>query len=198
MISIVGIGPGALEYIVPEAMKRIKSADVLIGGARVLSQFKDVNCVKYVIKADTDWSVILKQPGHKVIMASGDPGLYGITELVKRYTDEDIDIVPGISSVQYMFSRLQMPWHDCKIISLHGREQDVIEAVSRYPVVAVLTDCRHNPVYIAKILYGNGIRDRQIYVGENLSYGDEKIRKFSVDELVNYDGDFDINVVVIR
>ncbi|MDI6604270.1 MAG: precorrin-6y C5,15-methyltransferase (decarboxylating) subunit CbiE [Thermoanaerobacteraceae bacterium] len=198
MVTVVGIGPGDEKYITPIALEKIKSADVLVGGNRNLELFSDMTCEKIIINANTDYQEIFKKKGHIVFIASGDPLLYGITDVILRYKEKsDIEIVPGISSIQYIFSKIKISMNDMVVVSLHGREQELISKVKEYKKVAVLTDKRHTPQYIAKLLMENGIYEKTIYIGENLSYENEKISKYKVSELYKCKDEFDMNVVVI-
>lgn len=61
----------------------------------------------------------------------------------------------------------------------------------------VLTDENHDPPFIARLLKDSGIKDRFLYVGENLSYDNEVIERYTVEELAQSRKKFDINVVVI-
>ncbi|ADL07093.1 precorrin-6y C5,15-methyltransferase (decarboxylating) subunit CbiE [Thermosediminibacter oceani] len=199
MVSVVGIGPGAPEYITPAALKRIKEAEVLVGAKRHLNLFKDLACKKIPLEAGLDLGKVLKSPGRVAVIATGDPGIYGILDLVlKHVSEEEVDVIPGISSVQYMMARLRLPAKDTAVVSLHGRGGDIVSAVRNHSTVVVLTDPVNNPVKIARLLLENGILDREIYVGQNLSYENEAIEKYGVKELAGSTGEFDINVVVIR
>lgn len=123
MVTVVGVGPGAREYIVPAALRRIEQADVLVGGKRHLKLFEELECVKIAIETGLDFKDILNRKGRVVILASGDPGLYGILDVVLKYVNkEEVEVIPGISSVQYIMAKLGMPMKDVAVVSLHGRD----------------------------------------------------------------------------
>lgn len=198
MVTIVGIGPGDKRYITYAALEKIKCADILVGGRRNLEQFNDIQCEKIIIKASTDYREILNKKGNIVFIASGEPLLYGITEVILKYIDKtQVEIIPGISSIQYICSRLKITMNDLGVVSLHGRTDDLIKKAKECKNVAVLTDNEHTPQHIADLLMKSGINGRSIYVGENLSYDNEKIREFSVEELANNNEQFNMNIVVI-
>lgn len=198
MISVVGIGPGHPDYITPIALKKIQSADVIIGGRRQLKMCEGVSCTKILFDGKLDLEKALANPGNVVVLASGDPTIYGILDkILSLRKKEEIEVISGISCIQYMLGKLKMPMKDVCVISLHGREQELIKKVEEYKSVAVLTDKIHSPCCIAQSLRQAGIVDVKIYVGENLSYENEKIREFSVEELAESTQNFDLNVVVI-
>jgi cobalt-precorrin-7 (C5)-methyltransferase len=198
LISVVGIGPGHPDYITPFALKRIRKADVLIGGRRQLKLFEHIPCEKIIFKNEINFDKALNHPGNVVVLASGEPGLYGILDLVLKYRRrEDIDVIPGISSIQYMMARLAIPMKDMTVVSIHGREGDLTAKAMQFKTIVVLTDREHNPQYIAQKLKKNDIIDVTIYVGQNLSYEDEIIESFSVEKLSKSKRNFGLNVVVI-
>jgi len=198
MVTIVGIGPGNKKFITPYALEKIKKADMLVGGRRHLKEFEDVNCEKSVINASTDYQHILNKKGDIVILASGEPSLYGITEVILEYVDESqLEIVPGISSIQYMCAKLKMTMNDLTVVSLHGRSEDLVKKVKENKKVVIFTDKAHTPQFIAALLKKANLQDRKIHVGENLSYDNERIYSFTVEELLNCNKKFDLNVVVI-
>ena len=51
-ISIVGCGPGALEYLTPAARAAIEHADVLVGAPRLLDVFPAGRAERIIVKAD--------------------------------------------------------------------------------------------------------------------------------------------------
>ena len=60
-----------------------------------------------------------------------------------------------------------------------------------------MTDNKNTPQKIAEILIENGMEEAVIFVGENLSYENERILEFSAKEMVKVEAKFEMNVVVI-
>ena len=79
-------------------------------------------------------------------------------------------------------SKLGKPWQEAKLSSLHGREGDFIKEVREVNLSIWLTDKINNPTKLAKQLHDENI-ECTIYVGENLSYEDEKITIGSPKEI---------------
>lgn len=186
MIYIVGLGPGNREYILPKALEILKDSDKIIGFDRA------VNSIKFLEKESITVSS-LKELLDNVnenkdldiaIIASGDPTFYGITNYLKSKIEEKIEIIPGVSSFQYLTSKVQVMWSKAHLGSLHGRCEEFLENVKEHDCSIWLTDKVNNPSSLCKILYKNNI-DARVIVGENLSYDDEKISIGTPKELMN-------------
>ena len=107
------------------------------------------------------------------ILASGDPCFYGILDFLQRNGIAIDQVVPGISSIQYMMARLKKSWHSAALLSFHGRECS-IEELRNSKTSIVLTDSSYTPNYISRLLSNMGVKGK-IFVGYNLSYEDELI-----------------------
>lgn len=198
MINIIGIGPGNLNYITKIGENIVNKSDVLIGGTRNLESFKDFNGEKIEIKGSIkkiiDYINNNKDKNISII-ASGDPSIYGIGKyMVSELGSENINIVSGISSIQYIFSRIGMDMNDIYISSCHGKQPD-FDYILSHKKVALVTDTIIGPKEIAKEIIKRKL-NKVIVVGENLSYENEKITILSCEDIINIDK-FDMNVVVI-
>jgi cobalt-precorrin-7 (C5)-methyltransferase len=119
--------------------------------------------------------------------------------MVKKYVPIDnLEFIPGISSLQYMFSKLCLTWDKALMKSVHGRKFDYIDCIDKYSYIGLLTDKVSTPVSIAEELIKYGYSDDIIFhVGERLSYEDELIT--SCSPLQASKGDFDpLSVVIIE
>jgi precorrin-6B C5,15-methyltransferase / cobalt-precorrin-6B C5,C15-methyltransferase len=188
-IHIIGMGPGNAEYIHPAAQRILEASDVLIGGKRNLEAVEELNREKLVIGNNLEEisSYIAKHAGNRriAVLVSGDPGIYSILGFLKaRLEGVDIEVLPGISSLQYLCSRLQLNWNDMRIVSVHGRQEDnLTEIVRKHPKVAIFTGGEQTPGRICASLLEKGIRDACVAVGENLSYPEERIVQGTLEEL---------------
>lgn len=202
-IVIAGLGPGSKDYILPITIKKIKNAQILIGGQRNLESISDISkdIFKMEIDGKLDYLVdyIRENRGKKIVMiVSGDTGFYSMLKFMNRFfNDDDLEVIPGISSMQYLFSKIARPWQDAKLGSLHHKEFDYIKALKKYNRVGLLTDNVNTPQMIAKNLMDNGL-DYTLIIGENLSYDNEKIGYFKASKLINIDDKFSMNVVIIE
>lgn len=195
---VVGIGPGHPDYLLPKAKKLIESADVVIGGKR---NIQSVGCSdQEIVYITADLSLIkayidTNRKGKQIVMiVSGDTGFYSMLSFVRRnYDDESFEVVPGISSMQYLFSAIKKPWQDAYVGSVHGRDLDVETIVKNQSLTGLLTDYKQTPALIASSLVGKG--HFKLYVGERLSYEDEVITIGKPEDIK--DKSFDALSVVI-
>ena len=189
MIYIVGIGPGNKEYILPKATETLTNSDIIIGFFRAINSIEHIKGEKIVVQKLGEILEIIgsRKKDTISIVASGDPGFYGISDYMKKnVSDEIIEIIPGISSFQYMMSKTQMSWQDAFLGSVHGRYEDFINVVKNNKVSIFLTDYKNSPRDLARKLFSEGI-GCNIWVGENLSYDDERIIKGKPEEIKEID-----------
>lgn len=203
-INVLGLGPGSLDYILPAAIKKLEETEVIIGGKRHIESLgKYAENKEYCyITADLEKVLnFIKENRNKKIslILSGDTGFYSmLTFMKKHFSDEELEVIPGISSVQYMFAKISDYWYDAYLSSGHGKEFDYVAKLKEYGKLGMLTDNKNTPQEIAKQLTENGLGKTLIYVGENLSYEDEKIYKYKAKELKNIEYKFKMNVVVLK
>ena len=189
MINVIGLGPGNTDYITKLGEKLIQNSDVVIGGKRNLESIVDFEGEKIV--------EYINNNKHKQIsvIASGDPLIYGIGRYLSKNIDkEDLNIVSGISSLQYIFSKVHIDMNDLYITSSHGKTPD-FDYVLSHKKVCMVTDKIIGPKEICKQILDRNL-EKTIVVGENLSYDNERITIGSPEDILNLE-DFDMCVVVI-
>ena len=202
-IKVAGLGPGNPEYILPAVRKVLSDSEIVIGGRRNIESIKELleeKEIKYIDSRLAELSEYIKQNRMKkiTVIVSGDPGFYSMLNYLENvFGREELEVIPGISSMQYMFSRLGMYWYDAFISSLHGKEFDFTKKINDYNKIGLLTDSKFTPQKIAEELFKNKLNNVKIFVGENLSYENEKIWEFFPENLYNFDYKFGINVVVL-
>lgn len=203
-IDVLGLGPGNRDYILPEVEKRIKSSDLIVGGKRNIESIPDLTSGKEIAYIDRHLKELVQSMKDNMsekkiaVVLSGDTGFYSMLGyLRKNFELSQLDVVPGISSMQYFFAKIGEQWHDAVIKSVHGREFDYIEALKSAGKVGLLTDNINTPQEIAKKIWESGI-EATVYVGENLSYPDECITSGKASEIKSIQKKFDLNVVIIK
>jgi cobalt-precorrin-7 (C5)-methyltransferase len=198
MINIVGLGPGSREYILPKALEALESSEIIIGFARAIESIEFVRVQKETAKDLKEILSFIRLNKNKdiSIVASGDPCFYGISDYVTRNISESVKVIPGISSFQYLMAKLNKSWQGSYLGSLHGREEVFIEKVRSNKISILLTDKINTPEAICSSLKEEKLSVK-VYVGENLSYEDEKITIGIPEELMNIKFS-DLSVVVIE
>lgn len=202
-IIVVGIGPGSPDYLVPAAKRKIDEAKVLIGSKRALAEYsKDGQVIKAV---DKDLDSLMLFIGKRlsssdvVVMVSGDPGYYSLLPALRQnFTRISFEVIPGISSFQLAFARINQPWQGAKLLSMHGREATSEIDYVQGRTLAFLTDAVHNPQFIAKWLIAGGWPETvTAHLCASLSYEQEKIMTGSLAEITATDG-FNHSVMVVE
>ena len=203
-ICVIGLGPGNLDFLTGAGRKAIETCEVVIGGSRQLEELDELiskDCEKYILgKLSEVVDFIRSREGKDItVVVSGDTGFYSLLPFLKRnFRDEELKVIPGISSYQYLFSRIGECWQNYTLASVHGRDFDYIEGLKNGIGVVLLTDEKNTPYNIAKNIYQSGIEDIEIVIGERLSYPDEKITKLDVNEYEKLNREFKMNIVILR
>lgn len=174
MIQVVGIGPGSKALMTLRAQQAINEAVLVYGSQRQLdsAQVEEQKSVAY----ETLQSLVDKledSQGDKiVVLASGDPLVYGIGSTLRRHFSE-VEIISGISSLHYMFSKIDQDMNDVYLTSAHGRKPDY-DLWFKMTKLAAVTDSHYTPALIAKAYCEGGIPVK-FYVGTALGYPEEQI-----------------------
>lgn len=186
-IKVIGVGPGHQSLITKEALEAIKGARVVIGGKRHLEMFTLPGQEKYILANNLDEiaDIIRSRLEEGVaVLATGDPGLYGVLSFIKKFWGPgEIEVFPGISSVQLAFARLCLPWHDALILSAHGRPAGgLAELASQSSKTALLAGTDNPPEKLYHLLEGAGTA-RTYYFCFDLSMPSELILKLKSGEI---------------
>ncbi len=188
-IIVAGIGPGHPDYVLPAAARAIREARVLVGGARALADFARPGQRTMTIRGDIPavLSFIRESlTGDDVVaIVSGDPGYYSLLDALRReFPADSLVVIPGISSIQFAFARLALPWHDASLLSFHGRQPAAGE-LEFWPgrSLGLLTDTKYNSRTISALLLEHGWpRDTKAAVCSRLSYEDETVWRTTLGE----------------
>lgn len=186
-IYVIGIGPGSSEYLTKKAMDTVKLSDYTVGSTRAIDLFDDVqNKIAFNVKDLLDKleeGVQLAVDGNTVsILSTGDPGFSGVLNTVlrisseKNFPKEDIEVIPGISSLQLAAARCHIQWDNANVMTFHGREniEDLLPVINNGKTTIALPSRKVKDM--AQFLLDNGVEEtREVVVCERLSYPDEKI-----------------------
>lgn len=187
-VNIVGIGPGNPELLTGAARQAIAESNILIGDKRMLSSFADASKKVYdTIKTSEIAAIAAEADPEKDVLAvlvSGDVGFFSLAKTISgKLPDCECVRYCGISSLVYFASKLNMSWDDAKIVSMHGRRQNLVSAVAQNKKVFSLTGGEHSPQMLCSKLCEHGLGSVKVYVGENLSYPEEKLTEGTAEEI---------------
>ncbi len=189
-ITLIGIGMGAPGMWTVVARKTLLEADAVAGASRMIESVEKDLGEKAVMKAYDgkkilDWFEHAPQLRKLAVLYSGDTGFYsgasGLAETLRERQeagkDQEIqlEILPGISTVSYLASRLQIPWQDLELESLHGREAKPWEALERGKNVFLLLGGVEPVAEVSRMIFEHGFGSWLVSAGKNLSYDDEEI-----------------------
>ncbi|MHA4947493.1 precorrin-6y C5,15-methyltransferase (decarboxylating) subunit CbiE [Micromonospora sp. SD19] len=114
-----------------------------------------------------------------VVLASGDPGLFGIVRRL-RAAGLPLRVVPAVSSVAAAFARAGLPWDGAAVVTAHGRDpRTAVNACRALPLVAVLTAPGAGATELGAGLIG---WSRRLLVAEHLGTAAERIRAVTPEQ----------------
>lgn len=187
-VNIIGIGPGNPDLLTGAARQAIAESNILIGDKRMLSAFAESGKKVYdTIKTSAIAEIAAQADPERDVVAvlvSGDVGFFSLAKTISgKLPDCECVRYCGISSLVYFAAKLQMSWDDAKIVSMHGRQQNLVTAVAQNKKVFSLTGGDNSPQSLCAQLCEHGLGHVQVYVGENLSYPEEKITSGTAEQI---------------
>ncbi len=186
-IYLIGTGMGGPEQMTVKALETLKSCQVVFGAKRILHDIGDLNpeilkLPYYLSKDILPWLNEHREYQRIAVLFSGDAGFYsGAEKMAAALLEEpysklyETEILPGISSVSYLCARLKTGWENVRLISLHGRDWDLLEELNHHQRIFALLDKRNSVNALCSFLEENGYEHARLSVGERLSYEDERI-----------------------
>lgn len=198
MIYVIGIGPGDAKYCLKAQEALIEQADYILGSERHLEVLTESARHKGVVapKKLGELEGLMQtypEDADIIYLVSGDPLIYGLGKWMSEKFKGRITIISGISSMQYLASKVFLPMNDAYLTSSHAKVPD-FDLIMRLSKVFMVTDKHVGPYQIAQEAVRRGL-EKTIIIGENLSYEDERITILPAKEVV--DREYDMNVVVV-
>jgi len=177
-ITLIGIGMGHKNTMTIEAKEEIEKAQVLIGAKRMIESLDTQGKTVFIsykpeeIRAYIDTCQDFEQIA---ILFSGDIGFYsGAKKLQLILQDKQVNVISGISAPIYFSGKLGIPWENLYFTSLHGRNNNIVGIVKQNKYVFSLLE-KGSMKELCEQLIEFGLDCVTLWVGENLSYENEKI-----------------------
>ncbi|HEY4356634.1 MAG TPA: precorrin-2 C(20)-methyltransferase [Acidobacteriaceae bacterium] len=136
-VTVIGLGPGAANWITPETSQALAEATDLVGYHTYLDRVpvrheQTRHGSDNKVEADrARHALALAEAGRRVcVVSSGDPGIFAMASAVLEAVEQgpatwralDIRILPGLSAMQAVASRVGAPLgHDFCVLSLSDR-----------------------------------------------------------------------------
>lgn len=204
-LNIVGAGPGSPDYVTPVARKTVQEAQVVIGAQRSLDLFQqDIRGETMVLTAKNlssaiKYAVESAERGRNVaILSTGDPGFSGMLKTVlnsKLIRAIEVNVVPGVSSIQTCAARLGLSWDDACLFTFHQgdvsakRKEELVACLKSGRDAMLLPDAKaFPPKEVASYLIQSGIEGQTpVFICENLTLSDEKVAASSLEGVLKLD-----------
>jgi precorrin-6Y C5,15-methyltransferase (decarboxylating) len=187
-VNIIGIGPGNPDLLTGAARQAIENSTVLLGDKRMLAAFADDKKKIYPTIKTAEIAVAAAEADPEqdqlAVLVSGDVGFFSLAQTISgKLPNCECRRFVGISSLVYFAGALNMSWDDAKIVSMHGRSQNLVAAVAANRKVFSLTGGDNSPQALCARLCEHGLGGVRVYVGENLSYPEERITQGTAEEI---------------
>jgi|TARA_B110001469_G_scaffold7799_1_gene7864 precorrin-6Y C5,15-methyltransferase (decarboxylating) len=137
---------------------------------------------------------------HVVILASGDPLLFGIGKYLQSEFGDQVTCVSGVSSLQGACELTGLSLQDAQLVSLHGRPLNHLKRhLQPHRTLLILTDQNSHPQAIAKVLVAVNLGLSKIHVCERLGYEDQNQQQFIAQDLATNSTPFaSLHVTVVH
>jgi precorrin-6B C5,15-methyltransferase / cobalt-precorrin-6B C5,C15-methyltransferase len=201
-VAVVGLVGGAV--FGADARTALDAADVVVGSTRQLERADlapGPMRLQLTGPLDDVFDRIAEhrdRHGRVCVLASGDPGFFGIVRaLGERFGPAALRVYPAPSAIALAFARLGLSWDDAVVVSAHGRSLDAAIAVALPATkVAVLTSPDNPPEAVCAALLAAGCGPRRVAVVARIGEADEAVIEGDLAELAA--GAFDpLSVVVL-
>ena len=205
-LKVVSLGCGSHSTLAPEAIADLKNASVIFGSSHHFEETSQIETNAEKICFPSPFSDLrnmleARQDKKIAVLASGDALFYGVGSwLIRLIGDAHLVFRPNISSIQYCFHALGLPWQHAEIVSLHGRPLHSLRRhIKPNQLIAILTDKKSNPRVIANELVKQGYGESRVWVCEAMAQNEQLINRFSALELSKHHAEFNaLNICIIQ
>ena len=175
-VTVIGCDGTALT---PAASAALAGASVVAGARRHLAGVTVPPAAERIViqHLDTALDAICAARGPAAVLASGDPGFFGVVRALRARGVTPV-VIPAVSSVALAFARLGLDWADALVLSAHGRAAGpVLAAALAHPKAAILTGPPEAATgQLRSSLLAAG---RTVYAAERLGTPGERVRNLA-------------------
>ena len=206
-VFAVGVGPGSSKFVTQIVAEIVKECDIIVGYKYTLQTIADLIGKKEVIEItmsnqEEAYQKIASNLGEKKLLVpfTGDVN-FSESEVVDRLIEifGEVEIIPGISSIQVAASKAKVPLDKSKVITMHvttSIEEKKLELqkalIDGFSVVLVprpwpkMPEKHFMPSEIAQYLQKNGFETSKlkVHVFEKLTTQEETSFEGVVSDLV--------------
>jgi precorrin-6B C5,15-methyltransferase / cobalt-precorrin-6B C5,C15-methyltransferase len=166
-----------------DATKALAEARTVIGAPRHLSAAPIPETAGRIELKHLDEALdaLGQHKGPVVVLASGDPGFFGIVRAL-RARGIMPRVIPAVSSVALAFAKIGLDWDDALVVSAHGRDpRRALAAALAHPKAAILT-APGTARDLASELQANG---KTVYAAELLGTPGERVAEAAGRDLAD-------------
>jgi precorrin-6Y C5,15-methyltransferase (decarboxylating) len=202
-LSIVGLGADGVRGLAETARAAIAQAELVAGSARQLQLVQALVTRETLVwpspLADGIAKILDRRGRSTCVLASGDPFWFGIgATLALRVPPHELACFPAASSMSLAAARLGWPLQDVQVVSLHGRDlQLIIAHLAPARRLIVLSWDAHTPGKLSELLCQRGFGASRMHVLEMLGGASERVRSCSAADFALRDVT-DLNLVALE
>lgn len=137
-VYLIGAGTGSQNTLTAKGHETIKECTEVYSTNRIGDLMGQVRGdIKNILISEMVPTILNSKADKVGVLVSGDTGFFSITKtLLKELRDKcQIEVICGINSMQYLCSKVGRSYENMKIISLHGRNNSILGAVSYFPPI---------------------------------------------------------------
>jgi precorrin-6Y C5,15-methyltransferase (decarboxylating) len=193
-LSIVGIGEDGVEGLSSVALQLIRSAELVVGGARHLELASELirgRRLAWPSPISDAFPEIERHRGRAVaILASGDPFHFGVGKQIAAFVQADEFIcLPQPSAFSLAAARMGWPLQDVSLVTLHGRALNgIIRHLQPGARILALSWDNATPRKLSELLTTHRMGKSRMTVLEAMGGARERIRhatasNFDIEEI---------------
>ena len=205
-VAVVGLGPGDLDWITPQARRELAAATDLIGYFPYLDRVGVRTGQTRHASDNTDEPArarlaceLASQGRSVVVVSSGDPGVFAmataVLEEAVHWPDVPVRVIPAMTAANAVASRVGAPLgHDYAVISLSDRLKpwDIIAKRISAAAAADLAIAVYNPASktrtwqvgaMRELLLEHRSPDTPVVIGRDVAGPQESVRVVTLGEL---------------
>ena len=191
-IVVIGLGISQPPQLSHQAKAAIAACNCLMGSPRQLESVIEVQGnaqqQRLALPKLDQIAEHIKAFENVVILASGDPLLFGIGKYLQQQFGDKVGnkviCMSGVSSLQGACEITGLSLQDAILVSLHGRPlSNLNRHLQPQRNLLILTDQHSHPQAIAQALVKANLGASVVHVCERLGYQDQRYQQFTANEL---------------
>ena len=129
-ISLIGLVSSEEKWIQPAVLEKIRQAKSILGSKSRIASLSWLlrptqTTFEFPVPMAGLFDQLQEMPKPIVVLASGDPGYFGLVRLAALSLPRNsFEVIPSASSIAWAFARLGVNWEDATVISFHGRKYE--------------------------------------------------------------------------